>query len=160
MQEKLVSESSISISHLMLPQDTNPAGHIHGGVILKHIDTTGGVVAMRHVRGNAVTVSIDRVDFLRPVYIGELVHFRASLNLVGRTSMEIGVRVEGENLFTGQIRHTATAYLTYVALDQSGKPCPVPPLALETDEERRRNREALARREMRCEMKHLEGPAS
>jgi len=160
MEGKRVSDSSMSISYLMLPQDANPAGHIHGGVILKHIDTTGGVVAMRHVRGNAVTASIDRVDFIKPVYIGELVHFKASINMVGRTSMEIGVRVEGENLFTGEIRHTATAYLTYVALDAAGKPQPVPPLILETEEERRRRDEALARRDARIAQKKLERQAS
>lgn len=159
MEAKRVDESSISISYLMLPQDANPAGHIHGGVILKHIDTTGGVVAMRHARGNAVTASIDRVDFIKPVNIGELVHFKASINMVGRTSMEIGVRVEGENLFTGEIRHLATAYLTYVALDSEGRPTTVPPLHLESDEERRRYNEAMSRRHLRLAQKSMEGPA-
>jgi uncharacterized protein (TIGR00369 family) len=159
MEPKRVDESSISISYLMLPQDANPAGHIHGGVILKHIDTTGGVVAMRHARCNAVTASIDRVDFIKPVNIGELVHFKASINMVGRTSMEIGVRVEGENLFTGEIRHCATAYLTYVALDAEGRPRPTPSLLVETDEEKRRYNEAISRRRLRLAQKSLEGPA-
>jgi len=146
---KTVSENRVVMSYFTLPQDANPAGNIHGGVILKHIDECAAMVAMRHIRGNAVTASIDRVDFLRPVFIGELVTFKASLNLVGKTSMEIGVRVEAENLFTGEVRHTASAYLTYVALDKDHKPTGVPPLILETDEDKRRNIEAQRRREAR-----------
>ncbi len=156
MQGKKPEESRITMSYLMLPQDTNPHGHIHGGVILKYIDTTAGVVAARHVRGNAVTVSIDRTDFLQPVFVGEMVTFKANLNMVGRTSMEIGVRVEAENLVTGRIRHTNSAYLTMVALDQYGRPTPVPPLLLETDNDRRRQKEALARREIRQMMREEE----
>lgn len=149
MKGKKVSESSLCASHQMLPEDANPAGNIHGGAILKYIDSTAAVVAMRHVRGNAVTASIDLMDFLQPVYIGELTTFKASLNMVGNTSMEIGVRVEAENVFTGDIRHTASAYLTFVALDQNGRSKKVPPLILETDEEVRRNQEAILRQKMR-----------
>jgi len=148
MEGKPVSASRIALTQHMLPQDTNPAGHIHGGVILKYIDTAAGIVAMRHCRGNAVTAAIDRVDFLKPVFVGDLVHFRASLNWVGRSSMEVGVSVWGENLFTGDLRHTASAYVTYVALDCNGKPCNVPPLILEDDDDRRRNQEAAMRQEM------------
>lgn len=148
MEAKTVGASRLTLTQLMLPQDTNPAGHIHGGVILHYIDTAGGIVAMRHCQGNAVTAAIDRVDLLKPVYVGELVHFKASLNWVGRTSMEVGVCVEGENVFTGEMRHTASAYLTYVALDREGRPTPVPPLLLETDEDRRRNAEAAMRQEL------------
>ncbi|MBN2139519.1 MAG: acyl-CoA thioesterase [Desulfovibrionaceae bacterium] len=138
------------MTHQVLPQDANPSGNLHGGVILRHIDTAGGVVAMRHCRGNAVTASIDRMDFLQPAFVGELLHFKASLNLVGRTSMEIGVRVEAENLFTGHFRHTGSAYLTYVALDKDGRPAPVPPLILDTETAKRRHREAEMRREARA----------
>lgn len=148
MEGKTVRASSTTLTQLMLPQDTNPAGHIHGGVILKYIDTAGGIVAMRHCRGNAVTAALDRMDFLKPVFVGELVFFRASLNWVGHSSMEVGVSVWGENLFTGEQRHTASAYLTYVALGRNGKPRSVPPLILETEEEVRRNREAAMRQEM------------
>lgn len=159
MTEKKASETAAIMTHRVLPQDTNPAGNLHGGVILKHIDTAGGVVAMRHARGNVVTASIDRMDFLAPAYVGELLIFKASLNMVGRSSMEIGVRVEAENLFTGRIRHTGSAYLTYVALDTKGKPTPVPPLALDDETAKRRNREALIRREMRKESRLRESDA-
>jgi acyl-CoA hydrolase len=133
----------------MIPQDANPAGNIHGGVTMRYIDTAAFVVASRHSRSNTVTASIDRLDFHNAVYIGDLLFFRASLNLVGRSSMEVGVRVEAENLRTGKVTHTASAYLTFVALGPDGKPSEVPPLILETEEDIRRNREAKARREMR-----------
>lgn len=154
MEGKTVKESSIAMARVMNPQDVNSAGNVHGGVIMKLIDEAAGAVANRHARTNAVTASVDRLDFHHPVFVGELVTLKASLNLVGRTSMEIGVRVESENLMTGEVRHTASAYLTYVALGKGGRPVVVPPLILETDEEIRRNREALVRRENRlCEKK-------
>jgi uncharacterized protein (TIGR00369 family) len=149
MQDKPVSASSLVMAHQMLPQDANPAGNVHGGVIMKHIDTAGGVVAMRHVRGNAVTASIDRLDFLAPVFVGDLIIVRASVNMVGTTSMEVGVRVEAENLLSGAVRHCASAYITYVALDADGRPTAIPGLTLESQEEERRNQEARARRTMR-----------
>ena len=147
MEGKRVRESSAVMAQQMNPQDTNPAGNVHGGVIMKLIDTAAGAVAVRHARSNAVTASIDRLDFHNPIFIGDFVTIRASLNLVGRTSMEVGVRVESENLITGERRHTASAYLTFVALDKDGRPTPLPQLILETDDEMRRNREAKARRE-------------
>lgn len=140
------------MSHIALPEDANPSGNLHGGVILKHVDTAGGVVAMRHARANAVTASFERMDFLLPAYVGELLTIKASLNYVGRTSMEVGVRVEAENPITGEVRHTNSAYVTYVALDESGKPRPVPPLDLDTDTARRRWQEAENRRRMREEI--------
>ncbi|QGY39302.1 acyl-CoA thioesterase [Pseudodesulfovibrio cashew] len=144
------------MTHLVLPQDANPAGNLHGGVILKHIDTTAGVVAKRHSRGNVVTASIDRMSFRQPAYMGELLIFKASLNHVGRSSMEIGVRVEAENLRTGEVRHTNSAYLTFVALSDEGKPTPVAPLKLDTDTARRRHREAEQRRANRQRERALE----
>jgi len=117
--------------------------------IMKLLDRAAGVAATRHERSNVVTASIDRLDFHHPVYVGDLVTTKAGLNLVGKTSMEIGARVEAEDPITGKIKHVASAYLTYVALDESGKPRPIPPLILETEEEKRRNREAQARREAR-----------
>jgi uncharacterized protein (TIGR00369 family) len=156
MEEKRVRESTVVMSQLMSPQDTNIAGNVHGGVIMKLIDNAAGVVAFRHARSNAVTASIDRLDFHNAVFVGDFVTVRASLNLVGRSSMEIGVRVESENPVSGERRHTASAYLTFVALDRNGKPMLIPPLVLETDEERRRNREAKARREARLQEKTKE----
>ena len=149
MTGKTVRETASIIAHQMLPQDANHAGNVHGGVIMKHIDTCAGVVAIRHARGTAVTASIDRLDFHFPVFVGDLLVLKAGLNLVGRTSMEVGVRVEAENLVTGVIRHTASAYLTFVAIDKQGKPVAVPPLILETEDDFRRNREAIDRRARR-----------
>jgi acyl-CoA hydrolase len=134
---------------VMLPEDANPAGNVHGGVIMKHIDSAAGVVAVRHASANAVTASIDRLDFHSPVYVGNLLNVKASLNMVGSTSMEIGVRVEAEDVMTGKVRHTASAYLTFVALDENHRPKRVPGLILESQDEIRRNREASARRASR-----------
>jgi len=153
MQGKRVKDSCITASYVMMPEDANPAGNVHGGIIMKHIDTTAGVVAFRHSRTNAVTASIDSLIFHYPVFIGDLLLLRASLNMVGRSSMEIGVRVESENLLTGEMRHTASAYLTFVALDKSGRTTEIPPLIFETEDEKRRNRQALERREKRLELK-------
>ncbi len=149
MEGKRVANSSVIMAQMMIPQDANPAGNVHGGVVVKIIDEAAGVVAARHSRMNVVTASIDRMDFHHPIFVGDLLFFKASLNSVGRTSMEIGVRVEAENLKTGEVRHAASAYLTFVAIDQQGKPVPVPPLVLESDEERRRDNDARSRRAMR-----------
>ena len=155
-QPKTVAYSRVTMSHMMLPQDANPAGIVHGGVVMHHIDDAAGVVALRHTRGNVVTASIDRLDFHNPAFIGNLLSLKASLNLVGTSSMEVGVRVETEDLKTGQIRHTASAYLTFVALDENFRPRPVPPLILETVQDRRRNRQALSRRRVRLAEKPRE----
>jgi uncharacterized protein (TIGR00369 family) len=149
MEGKRVTDSNVTIAQVMIPQDANPAGNVHGGVIMKLIDTAAAVVASRHARCNTVTASIDRLDFHHPVFVGDLLFFKAGLNMVGKTSMEVGVRVESENLMRGEVRHTASAYLTFVALGKDGRPQTVPPLILETEEEVRRNREAKTRREMR-----------
>jgi uncharacterized protein (TIGR00369 family) len=149
MEGKKIKESQVIISQIMMPQDANPAGNVHGGAIMKLIDEAAAVVAVRHARCLVVTASVDKLDFYNPVYVGELLTLKASLNLVGRTSMETGVRVETENLVTGEIRHAVSAYLTYVALDKNGRPTEVPPLIVESEEEKRRNREALARKKER-----------
>jgi len=149
MEGKKIREINAVMAQQMNPQDANPAGNVHGGVIMKLIDSVAWVVAVRHARSNAVTASIDRLDFHNPVFVGDFVTLSASLNFVGRTSMEVGVRVESENLITGERRHTASAYLTFVSLDGNGRPVILPPLILESDEEKRRNREAKTRREMR-----------
>jgi uncharacterized protein (TIGR00369 family) len=156
MQGKTVQSSAVITAQIMGMEDVNVAGNIHGGAIMKLIDTVAGAVAVRHARSNAVTASIDRLDFHSPVYTGDLVTCKASLNLVGRTSMEIGVRVEAEDMMKGDARHTASAYLTFVALDTEGKPMVLPPLILETDVEKRRNRDAQLRRETRLHTKQPE----
>lgn len=159
MEPKSAKESEVVMTHLVLPQDANPAGNLHGGVILKHIDTAGGVVAKKHSRTNIVTASIDRMAFKEPAYMGELLTFKASLNHVGRSSMEIGVRVEAENLSTGEVRHTNSAYLTYVALDENARPTAVPPLKVEGETAERRFKEAELRRQMRQKERELENAA-
>ncbi|MDY6843685.1 MAG: acyl-CoA thioesterase [Thermodesulfobacteriota bacterium] len=153
MKGKTVKETSVNISQVVMPQDANVAGNVHGGVIMKLIDTAAGVVAARHSRSNVVTASIDRLDFHHPAFIGELLTLKASLNLVGKTSMEVGVRVEAENTLTGEIRHIASAYLTFVALDERRQTKEVPPLVLEDPDEMRRNQDALNRRRNRLSEK-------
>jgi len=156
MEGKKVRESSVVMAQQMNPQDANPAGNVHGGVIMKLIDTAAGVAAIRHARSNAVTASVDRLDFYHPVFVGDFVTLRASVNFVGRSSMEVGVRVESENVLTGERLHTSTAYLTYVSLDKNGKPLPLSPLILETETQKRRHGEAKTRREMRLAEKTQE----
>ena len=156
MEAKSVRESMVILSHVMQPHDANPAGNIHGGVVMKLIDNAAGVVALRHSRGNVVTASIERLDFLYPVHVGNLVTLTASLNRVGRSSMEIGVRVVSENMITGEVHHTASAYLTFVALDESGRPRPVAPLKLESDDEIRRHENARRRSSQRHQERNKE----
>lgn len=149
MEPRSVRESQIQIAQVMLPSDANPLGNVHGGAVMKLIDNAGGVAAARHCRCEIATVRIDEISFHDPVHVGDLVTLRAAVNGVGRTSMEVGVRVEAEDLMTGQIKHTASAFLVYVALDASHAPVDVPPLVAETDEDRRRMREAAERRARR-----------
>lgn len=149
MEGKKVSESRVVLAQVMHPEDANSAGNIHGGAIMKLIDTSAGVSALRHARANVVTAAIDRIDFHHPVFIGDFLTLKASLNFVGKTSMEVGVRVESENPLTGEKKHTGSAYLTYVALDRNNRPIVLPPLILETDEDIHRNKEAQERRQMR-----------
>jgi uncharacterized protein (TIGR00369 family) len=146
---KKVSDSSITIVQHMTHQDANLAGNVHGGSIMKLIDNTAGIVGARHTGRNVVTASIDRLDFHSPVFVGDLLRLTATINFVGKTSMEIGVRVEAENFITGETRHTASAYLTFVPLDEHGKPVEVPPLEFSTEDEKRRNCEAQERRKRR-----------
>ena len=127
-------------------QDANTAGFVHGGVVMKICDEAAAIAAIRHCGGRVVTAGVDRMTFVEPVNVGELLTCSATVNAAWRTSMEVGVRVEAENPRTGERRHTSTAYLTMVALDDEGKPTPVPPLVAESDDERRRQREAELRR--------------
>jgi acyl-CoA hydrolase len=149
---KSPNESATTVVRIMMPMDANVRGNVFGGSILKFIDEVASIVAFKHSRSNVVTASIDRMDFISPVYIGDLLRMIASINYVHRTSMEIGVRVEAENPISGQVRHTGTCFLTHVALDKNGKPIPVPPLKLETEEERRRWSEAEVRRRRRLDL--------
>ena len=160
MEGKKVEESFVQIVMQMTQQDANLAGNVHGGVIMKHIDNTAGIVASRHSSSLAVTASLDRLDFHNPVYVGDLLRLQASVNYVGRTSMEIGVRIEAENFITGELRHTASAYLTFVAMDENGKPFPVPPILLESEADKRRYMEAQNRKEMRHAEKKRENGIS
>jgi len=156
MKEKAVKDTSITIAQVMLPQDTNPAGNVHGGVIMKLIDTAAAVVASRHARCNTVTASIDRLIFHHPVFVGDVLFLKACLNMVGKSSMEVGVRVEAENYLTGEVCHTASAYLTFVALDDKGRPKEVPGLIPETEAEKRRYQEAMMRKKTRHELRKRE----
>ena len=149
MEEKGVAESRVILSQVMLPQDANTAGNVHGGVVMKHIFTAAGVVAARHSRSNAVTVSIGGLDFDNPLFADNLLILKASVNMVRRTSMEIGVRAEAEDIPTGRLTHITSAYLTFVALDEKGTPREVPHLALKSEDEKRREMEARFRRRTR-----------
>jgi acyl-CoA hydrolase len=146
---KKPSDSVSVVSELMMPHQVNNLGHVFGGELLSMVDRAAAVAAMRHARCPTVTVSIDRVDFREPIYTGELVTCTARVNFVGRTSMEIGVRVEAENLLEGTKRHTNTCFLTFVAIDSKHRPSRVPPLDVSDPEDERRFREARRRREVR-----------
>lgn len=147
---KTVSDSRVVLAQHMGVSDSNLAGAVHGGTIMKLVDTAGGLAAMKFSGSPAVTAAIDELSFLEPVNLGDLVTVTASVNGVGDTSMEVGVKVETENVLTGERRHTATAYLLYVAVDAETKqPVRVPRLTTESPEERRRERQAKARRKAR-----------
>lgn len=146
MEPKPVSESRSLIAHWMGVTDANSAGNIHGGMIMKLADEVAGLAAIKYSGRRVVTVGMDRMVFRVPIYVGELVTLRATVNAAWRTSMEVGVRVEAENPFLGDARHTNTAYLTMVALDEQGRPAPVPPPSASTPDEHRRLREAAMRR--------------
>jgi len=137
------------MTELVLPPDTNYHGTVFGGRILQWIDIAGAIAAQRHTRRKVVTASMDDMHFAVPIRLGDVVVLKAAVNYVHRTSMEIGVRVEREVLPTGEREHAATAYLTYVALDDDGHPTPVPPIIAETPEEKRRNADAITRRTFR-----------
>ena len=149
MDPKPVSASMITLCQMMLLTDANPTGNVHGGTIMKLADTAGGLAAMKHSGCICVTARIDSMSFRAPVYVGDLVTVLASLNDVGTSSMEVGVRVEAETFATGESRHIASAYLVYVALGDDGRPAAVPRLKVETLEEERRQAEARLRREHR-----------
>jgi acyl-CoA hydrolase len=140
-----VADSSSLLVRWMSIGDANSGGFIHGGTVMRLVDEAAGLAAIKHSGRRVVTAGMDRMTFNTPVFVGELLRCTASVNAVWRTSMEVGVRVEAENPFTGEARHTSTAYLTMVALDE-GQPVPAPKLIAESDEEKRRQREAEVRR--------------
>src|SRR5579875_4034844 len=141
-----VSESALVTTHLMMPQDANIQGNVYGGTIMKLMDEIAGVVASLHARKNVVTASIDQMSFYAPVYIGNLLILKAAVNYVGRTSMEIGVRIEAKSLQTGEVVHTGSSYLTFVALDENGRPTDVADIIPKSNDEKRRYKEAKERR--------------
>jgi uncharacterized protein (TIGR00369 family) len=153
LEPKSVAGSEVTLTQLMEITDANVAGNVHGGVIMRLVDTCGALSAIRHSGGLAVTVAIDEMTFLGPVHIGELLVLKASVTDVGRTSMEVGVRVEAHDPVSGRKVHANSAYLVFVALDRDGKPRSVPPLLVENDLQRRRQREARLRRSARLSHK-------
>jgi uncharacterized protein (TIGR00369 family) len=146
MEPRGASESQVMLALWMGPEHANIAGFVHGGSVMKLCDEAAGLAAIKHSRQPVVTAAIDRVTFLAPIQVGELVSIAASVNAVWRTSMEVGVRVDAENPLTGERRHTNTAFLTFVAVDAAGHPSAVPPLQLEDETAERREREAQIRR--------------
>jgi acyl-CoA hydrolase len=148
-EAKKVKDSQVEMIEIVFPNDANPLGNIFGGRVMQLIDIVGSVCAMRHAKSAVVTASMDRLDFLSPAYVGEVLILNASVNYVAHTSMEVGVKVMAENPLTGERRHTGSAYLTYVAVDASGKPIQLPAIMPETDDEKRRHSEAEARRQQR-----------
>jgi len=146
---KPVSESQVESIELVLPNDTNPLGNILGGRVMHLIDITASIAAMRHARHRVVTAHMDDLSFHHPIKLGHFIILRASVNYAGKTSMEVGVKVLSEDPLTGEQQHTSSAYLTFVALDDNGKPTEVPPLELENETDQRRFREAKERSKRR-----------
>lgn len=155
---KLVSASRSEMVEAVLPNDANPLGNMLGGRVMHFIDIAGALAAHRHSNSHVVTASVDYLDFRFPIRVGEFIVLKSSVNRVFHTSMEVGVKVFSENILTGERKHTSTAYVTYVAIDQNRLPRVVPPLILETEGDRRRYREAGERRQHRLKMRHKRPP--
>lgn len=153
LEGRPVSDSVSEYSEIALPINANPLGNLLGGRIMHLVDMAGSIAAMRHARTPVVTASVDSMNFLFPIHIGQLVLLRSSVNRVFRTSMEVGVKVWGEDLRTGQVRHASSAYLTFVALDEHGQRVPIPQAIPQSDIEKRRWQEASERRNYRLEMR-------
>lgn len=146
---RTVAESQSEMTELVLPNDTNTLGNLLGGRLMHFIDLVGAMAAYRHSRTHVVTASMDHIDFIAPVHVGDLLILKSSVNRAFRTSMEAGVKVFVENTIAGMHRHVASAYLTFVAIDAQGRRVPVPPLIPESDDEKRRHEDAGRRRELR-----------
>ncbi len=150
---KSPSASEVTLSRQMEITDANVAGNVHGGTVMKMADTAAGLAAAKHCGGLVVTAAMDEMSFLEPVYLGDVLTVKAMVNEAFSSSMEVGVRVEAENVTSGRRVHTSSAYLVFVALDEHGNPRSVPPVEAETEEQRRRQREAKLRREARLARK-------
>ena len=148
---RLVSHSRVTLTELMIPSYANLGGKIHGGILLSLMDKVAYAAAAKHAGTYCVTVSVDGVNFLQPVEVGELVSLLASVNYVGRTSLVIGIKVIAEDVRTGIVKHTNTCYFTMVAKDDSGRPTPVPGLILETPDDTRRFMESIKRKELKAQ---------
>jgi len=151
LSPKPVSASTTVFSKSMLPSDANPWGNVHGGEIMRLIDECAGAGATRHARQRVITARVDELSFVAPVYVGNLVTARASVNDVGTNSMEVGVRVDAEDMLTGKVVHVSTAYLVFVAIGEDGKTAPLPQLIAETDEEKSRMAAGKLRRQRRLQ---------
>jgi acyl-CoA hydrolase len=143
--------SSVTFARIMTQLDANMLGNVHGGVIMREVDSAAGTAALRHAGIPCVTAAIDELSFIAPVHVGDILHVSARVNDVGRTSLEVGVKVEAEPLAGGERRHTTSAYIVMVGLDEAGNPVQVPGLIVESDEDRRRQRQARIRRQIRAE---------
>ena len=144
-----MSTDDLVLAQAMLPADANAHGNVHGGVLMKLVDEAGGLCAVRHARRPVVTVMMDSMTFEQPVYVGNLVSLRGCVTWTGRTSLETEVTVEAEDVLSGEVRHISTAYVVFVAIDDDGRPTPVPPLEVTTDEQRQRWQAAEQRRASR-----------
>jgi acyl-CoA hydrolase len=149
VEGRFVRESASEYSELALPNDANGLGNLLGGKIMHLVDLAGAIAAIKHARSPVVTASVDHMDFIQPVHIGQLVRLRASVNRAFRTSMEVGVKVWVEDLIRGEELHVSSAFLTFVAVTKEGERVPVPPVIPETDDEKRRYERAGVRRELR-----------
>ena len=154
MTAKTVADSRVSLGLLMGPENANTLGNVHGGIIMKLVDEAGALAAMRHARGPVVTVAIDSLTFLEPIFVGNLVTFNAELTYAGRTSMEAMVQVIAEDPYTGERTHTNQAFLVYVAIDDANRPREIPPLVAETPEEQQQMVAARKRQERRKKARH------
>jgi uncharacterized protein (TIGR00369 family) len=154
MEPRTVAESALTLTQFLQPEHSNSLGTVHGGVLLKLCDECGGIVASRHARRPTVTVTVDSVTFHRPVHIGQVIFVHGRITYVGTTSIEVELRVETENLLTGEVSHTNSAYIVYVALDDHLRPTQVPGLRLENDEERKRFEDGRVRQAARLARAH------
>ncbi len=145
MQVKKISESRVTVTRRPLPMESNWAGNLYGGNLMRHMDEVGAICALRHARGPLVTAAVERMEFAAPVHAGDILICHAQVNLVATTSMEVGIRIEAEDWRSGDVRHAGTCYLTFVGVDDNGKPRPLPQVEPETDEDRRRMADAARR---------------
>jgi acyl-CoA hydrolase len=153
LRAKTVADSRVTLVDQMQVTDANLMGNVHGGVIMRMVDNAAGLAAIKHSEGPVVTAAMDEMSFLEPVFVGDVVTVKASVNEAFTTSVEVGVRVEAEDIKTGEVKHTSSAYLVFVALDERGRPRKVPPLVAESERERQRQTEAKLRREARLARK-------